>query len=136
MVGTILILALGIFLFSRGGVQEPTIKGQFTPEEIRQIERTVRHDRWSIMRSLVSSHRFRLAFEVFVADMAFGSIDEIGPDSVMTVGLGGSITNSMGAYLITRGSCLKKIVKYELERTNTGLKVAVVVFPTMKASKP
>ena len=128
------IFAAIVFLSLRSRLPSPTIKGQFTPGEVRQIEQAVLHDRWRILRSLVSTHRFRMAFEVCKADVGLGSLDEIGPNIGLTISASGSITNSMGAYFISRGCWQKKTVRYELERTTTGWKVAMVAFPTIKAS--
>jgi hypothetical protein len=130
VVGGTIILAAGVILSLRSGLPSPTIRGRFTPEEVRQIELAVRNHRLSLLRFLVSKHRFRMAFD-FCTDVGLGSLDEIGPNISPAVRVSRSITNSMGAYLITRGRCP---VRYELEGTTTGWKVAVVAFPAMKAS--
>jgi hypothetical protein len=132
--GGVLVLAATICLWLRSGLRSPRIKGQFTPEEVRLIEQAALHDRWSILRSLVSTHRFRMAFEVCMADVGLGHPDEIGPNNGLSISANGSITNSMGAYLISSGFFGQKTVRYELERTTSGWKVAMVAFPTMKAS--
>ena len=72
--GGTVILTLAAFCLLRGGLSSPTIKGKLMPEEVRQIELAVQHHRWRILRSLISTRRFKMASEVCM-DVVLGYPD-------------------------------------------------------------
>jgi len=111
------------------GSSKPNIKGQFTPEDIRQIKQVVQHDRWTILGSTLKGHSFQWAFNIFVADVVFGRVVEIGPCDPPFVINGVIVTNGVGAYLLSRGCLQKKTLRYELARTTAGWKVTEIALP-------
>ena len=104
----------------------PQAGSQFAPEDLRQIQRAVGHDRWGIARSLVFRHQFLRAFEV----CTLGNIQKIHLEPMPKAGLDGSIIFVMGASVECKPQSGQTPLKYEVEPTTNGhWKVVMVAFP-------
>lgn len=114
--------ALGL---SRRVSPETTVQGCLTPEDVPEIQRAVRRDRWEVTKACFTSRNFNLFFGLCVPDDAFGRVREIGsiPDRAF-IGFGASVTNtSSRAYALSGGWYSHRSVKYALERTTNGWEV-------------
>ena len=104
---------------SRRAGPEATVQGYLRPEDVPQIQRAVRRDRWEVAKACLTSRKFKLFFGLYIPDTAFGRVREIGSLLYRTaIGLGPSITNaSSRAYALSDGWYSRRSVKYALERT-------------------
>ena len=104
----------------------PQAGNQLTAEELREIQKVVRHDRWGIARSLVFRRQFLKAFAV----CASTGVQKIAADQFPKARPDGSIAFVKGASVECGGGFQQNALKYELESTTDGhWKVVVVAFP-------
>ena len=114
-------------IWCRAGTSSPNVKGHFTPEDIRQIRRVVQHDRWSILMSTVGGGTFKSSFNIWMADIAFARVVEIGPCDPPFVINGVIVTNAVGAYVLSRGVFQNRTLKYQLAQTAAGWRTTSIV---------
>ena len=124
LLGLAVVFTLALVV-SRPPIPQALSGAQFTSEDIRQIQQAVRQARWQIARSLFLRHEFSRAFRVW----ASGGIKEVGDQRLPRIGVGNSLAFAPGASVRCKGQYGQKDIKYELEQTTNGWKVAVVAFP-------
>jgi hypothetical protein len=118
-----LVISLSILSHCTG--PQARVEGNWRAEDVSQIQRAVRRDRWEVAKACLVDRNLKLFFGLCVPDTAFGRVREIGPiPDHFAIGFGASDTNpSSRAYVLSGGWYSRRSIQYGLVRTTNEWKV-------------